>query len=236
MRKAVPSRPNRMCTPSSRSHISTQPHAALVHFLLRRQGAPLLNIRPALFRHRRSRSRRRRLVCMQILRGMAKERQPKFKGVPNKHLHARTTFLYQAATHLTLRAGAVEPSEGGKPPVHSTLAQRLASDLHTVSRKGQVRLSSELKRSICKTCHTALVPGRTATQAVVNESKQSKKPWADVLIINCNLCGTHRRFPIGAKRQQRKGERSSTASVQRRERGSVHEGKALLRLDAQVRS
>lgn len=128
---------------------------------------------------------------------MAKDKQPKPKGVPNKHLHARTTFLYQAATYLTLRAG--EPSG---------LALQLASDLHAVSRKGQVRLSSELKRSVCKTCYAVLIPGRTATQTLENESKQGKKPWADVLVLACTVCGTKKRFPVGAKRPKKKSERT----------------------------
>ncbi|KAF1977933.1 Rpr2-domain-containing protein [Bimuria novae-zelandiae CBS 107.79] len=144
---------------------------------------------------------------------MAKTKQPKPKGVPNKHLHARTTFLYQAATYLTLRAGAPEQSHiesaksGNVPQSRSGLALQMASDLHTVSRKGQVRLSSELKRSICKTCYTSLIPGRTATQTIENDSRGGKKPWADVLVMACTVCGTKKRFPVGAKRQLKKSKR-----------------------------
>ena len=133
---------------------------------------------------------------------MAKDKQTKPKGVPNKHLHARTTFLYQAATYLTLRAGE-----------RSGLALQLASDLHAVSRKGQVRLSPELKRSVCKTCYAVLIPSRTATQTLENESKQGKKPWADVLVLACTLCGTKKRFPVGSKRPKKKGERTCTPSA-----------------------
>lgn len=144
---------------------------------------------------------------------MAKEKQTKIKGVPNKHLHARTAFLYQAATYLTLR-GSVEQLEtqksaqrGPVSPTCSGLALQLASDLHTVSRKGQVRLSSDLKRTICKTCYTALIPGRTATQTIENESKGGKKSWADVLVILCTRCGTKKRFPVGVNPQKKKSER-----------------------------
>ena len=151
---------------------------------------------------------------------MAKEKPPKLKmkGVPNKHLHARTTFLYQAATYLTLQSGPREvvtdstkgqTSYSENSPLDGTtsLALELGSQLHTVSRKGQVRLSAEMKRSICKCCNTVLIPGRTATQAIVNDSKGGKKPWADVLVINCTFCGSTKRFPVGAKRQKRKAER-----------------------------
>lgn len=149
------------------------------------------------------------------MRAMAKEKQNKIKGVPNKHLHARTSFLYQAATYLTLRAGAAKSDiaeesaqSGHVPHSHSGLALQLGSDIQSVSRKGQVRLSSDLKRTICKTCNTVLVPGRTATQAIENESKGGKKPWADVLVISCTLCGSKKRFPIGAQRQKSKTERT----------------------------
>ncbi|KAJ4297468.1 hypothetical protein N0V90_005359 [Kalmusia sp. IMI 367209] len=81
------------------------------------------------------------------------------------------------------------------------------SDLHTVSRKGQVRLSSDLKRSVCRICNTVLIPGRTATQRIENESRGGKKPWADVLVIECTLCGSKKRFPVGAQRQKKKAER-----------------------------
>jgi ribonuclease P protein subunit RPR2 len=147
---------------------------------------------------------------------MAKDKQPKFKvkGVPNKHLHARSTFLYQAATYLTLRAGASDANKAEEstqnsraPQSHPGLALQLGSDLQNVSRKGQVRLSSELKRTICKTCNTVLIPGRTATQIIENESKGGRKSWADVLVITCALCSSKKRFPIGAKRQRKKSER-----------------------------
>ncbi|KAF2446994.1 Rpr2-domain-containing protein [Karstenula rhodostoma CBS 690.94] len=145
---------------------------------------------------------------------MAKDKLPKAKGVPNKHLHSRSTFLYQAATYLTLRAGASDANKAQDsvqssraPQNHLGLALQLGSDLQTVSRKGQVRLSSELKRTICKTCNTVLIPGRTATQAIENESKGGKKSWADVMVITCALCGSKKRFPIGAKRQPKKAER-----------------------------
>ncbi|KAF9738271.1 hypothetical protein PMIN02_007182 [Paraphaeosphaeria minitans] len=145
---------------------------------------------------------------------MAKDKPAKAKGVPNKHLHSRSTFLYQAATYLTLRAGAPDPNQAldsakssGAPQSRHGLALQLVSDLQNVSRKGQVRLSSELKRTICKTCNTVLMPGRTATQTIENESKGGKKSWADVLVMKCMRCGSKKRFPVGAKRQKKKSER-----------------------------
>lgn len=147
---------------------------------------------------------------------MAKDKPPKLKGIPNKHLHARTTFLYQAATYLTLHAsidsrkaevGDPVPSETRQVERLSPLALQLGADIHTVSRKAQLRLSIDLKRSMCKSCNTVLVPGHTATQVTENQSKDGKKPWADVLVISCKRCGGERRLPIGAKRQPKKRDR-----------------------------
>src|SRR5689334_19350326 len=100
---------------------------------------------------------------------MSKVKPLKSKGPPNRHLHARTTFLYQAAAYLTLQApprdlGLEEESQSANPgtSVPSPLALRLGSDLQQVSRKAQLRLSGDLKRSMCKRCNTILIPGPTA--------------------------------------------------------------------------
>lgn len=141
---------------------------------------------------------------------MPKDKTPKAKGVPNKHLHSRSTFLYQAATYLTLQTSTAAEDlaqSNGALHTHHGLALQLGSDLQNVSRKGQVRLSSELKRTICKTCNAVLISGRTASQAIENASKGGRKSWADILVITCALCGSKKRFPIDAKRQVKKIER-----------------------------
>lgn len=132
---------------------------------------------------------------------MSKVKAPKSKGMPSKHLHARTTFLYQAATYLTVQPGPgsetflstenTRPDSTGQDQRSGQtgfpLALHLGSDLQQVSRKAQLRLSRDLKRTLCKICNTVLLPGRTATQRVENDSKSGKKPWADVLIVECNF-------------------------------------------------
>lgn len=154
---------------------------------------------------------------------MSKVKPPKSKGIPSKHLHARTTFLYQAATYLTLQTtskditidtalgssenGITTPNHSQCVPRLSPVALQLGSDLQQVSRKAQLRLSVDLKRTMCKRCNTILVPGRTATQTVENMSKHGDKPWADVLVLVCKTCDGRKRFPIGAKRQEKKRER-----------------------------
>lgn len=147
---------------------------------------------------------------------MAKDKPPKPKGIPNKHLHARITFLYQAASYLTLqpsdeseKSGTENTVSPGSNQAHlpSSLALQLGSDLHTVSRKAQLRLSIDLKRSMCKSCNAILVLGQTAVQTVENQSKGGRKPWADVLVISCKRCGSKRRMPVGMEKQSKKRDR-----------------------------
>lgn len=154
---------------------------------------------------------------------MSKVKPPKSKGIPSKHLHARTTFLYQAATYLTLQTAPNETANdsradqlaGTSPSLGSQtvspLATQLCSDLQRVSRKAQLRLSVDLKRSMCKRCSAVLVPGRTATQTLENTSKGGKKSWADVLVLKCTTCGGKKRFPVGAKKQLKKAERKASS-------------------------
>jgi ribonuclease P protein subunit RPR2 len=160
----------------------------------------------------------------------------KSKGVPNRHLHARATFLYQAATYLTLQAKTQQSkaaSPGSCKITHQTESQgpsnrnmvtsalQLGSHLRSVSMKGQIRLSSNVKRSVCKTCDAILVPGHTSTHTIENKSKGGRKPWADVLEVRCNLCGAKKRFPFGATRQKKKSQRNANKETRSSQNASV---------------
>jgi ribonuclease P protein subunit RPR2 len=177
---------------------------------------------------------------------MAKDKSGKGeKSIPNKHLHARASFLYQAATYLSLQTNSQSPTEGpgavieaskthtsakvtrdasqdilaavASPngPPQSALALQLGSQLRAVSLKAQVRLSPDMKRSICKRCNTVLIPGRSSTSFIENKSRNGKKPWADVLVIQCNFCGGQKRFPVGSTRQLPKAKRLSKEKEKR---------------------
>lgn len=81
---------------------------------------------------------------------------------------------------------------------------RFVNHLRAVSLKGQIRLTADMKRSICKRCDNYLVIGSTATRNIENKSRGGKKPWADVLVVSCNTCGVKKRFPVAAERQPRR--------------------------------
>ena len=189
---------------------------------------------------------------------MASEKARPHKGLQQKHLHSRISYLYQAATYLSGITGKAQTCESNSdnekqlvnnhgeaagmseavseqslpiPPFtqeegtpalgeHSmletqsaALPRQLLTHLRAVSLKGQIRLSPNMKHSICKRCDLLLVPGNSATTYMENKSRGGKKPWADVLIITCNACGTAKRYPVGSKRQLRKEKRPIQAKA-----------------------
>lgn len=87
------------------------------------------------------------------------------------------------------------------------LSRVFISQMRGVSLKTQLRLSAETKRSFCKRCDTILSPGVSCVQEIRNESRDRKKPWADVQIIRCTTCGTEKRFPQTERRSKKLSER-----------------------------
>ena len=170
--------------------------------------------------------------------------------VPIIHLHARISFLQQAATYLTVqgqitqdpeKSVSLEPrTDGGErkgqpkdqesglintagapkadgPKQHYAevinksqaggLPSFLTSHLSQVARKSQIRLHTNIKHTTCKRCSTVLIEGSTCRKFVENLSKGDKKPHADVMVVECGGCGARKRWPIGAQRQMKRGER-----------------------------
>ena len=112
----------------------------------------------------------------------------------------------EEGVELGIEIHAVETE---KPSISEALgpSRRLLSHLRAVSLKSQIRLTPNMKHSICKKCDSLLIPGRTSTSRLENQSRGGRKPWADILVVTCNSCGLTRRHPIGAKRQCRRTER-----------------------------
>lgn len=141
---------------------------------------------------------------------MAKEKK-------SKHLQARVKFLDQAAKLLAerqLSSPKVSTKTANQPPASTTgLPLLLTSHLRTVSKRGQLRIDQDIKRSICKTCSTPLLDCKTSVDKIENDSKRGAKPHADVRVVECLNCGTKKRFPIGARRQLRKTQRPNGATA-----------------------
>ncbi|KAI3396327.1 hypothetical protein diail_12293 [Diaporthe ilicicola] len=160
----------------------------------------------------------------------------KVAGVPNKPSYCRLSFMYQAASLLAVaakpsQASSNQPAQdakfdvrfddnGDKPDSNTkridrtaarthNMSHRLLSDFRSVSLKSQIRVSPDMKRTICKFCDTLLIEGQTCTSTVENTSKGGRKPWADVLVVKCHTCQRAKRFPVNAPRQQRRPLRAA---------------------------
>lgn len=93
-------------------------------------------------------------------------------------------------------------------PETAKLPRQYLAQMRGVSLKSQLRLSQDIKRSVCKRCDILLVPGSNCTEEIENLSRGKKKPWADVRVVRCTSCGTTKRFPQTSKRSSRLSERS----------------------------
>lgn len=147
--------------------------------------------------------------------------------VPNKALHSRVSFLFQAASFMATQKQNLESSpnehstkhvaaEAGKPTADlasNSISRRLASELRAVSLKAQLRISPSMKHAICKNCDTVLIERSTCTNEMENKSKGGKKPWADVLVRKCHICGVAKRYPLTATRQKRRHLREKSGDM-----------------------
>lgn len=96
----------------------------------------------------------------------------------------------------------------------ANLARMSVSQMRGVSLKTQTRLPVPVKRSYCKKCDTLLTPGVSCEHEIQNTSRGRKKPWANVLVVRCLVCGTEKRFPQTERRSRKLPERQSRLKKQ----------------------
>ncbi|KAJ6258264.1 hypothetical protein Dda_7183 [Drechslerella dactyloides] len=147
----------------------------------------------------------RRAIAMAKTKPTDKTPQP---PPPQRAVLSRLSFLYQAGALLSLPVGT--PAEQPSAPVG--LSRYYTSHLLSVSRKSVQRLSPAVKHSICKRCCSVLIPGVSCTNRVENTSKNERKPWADVLVVQCTFCKACKRFPM-LDRAQFKSKASETKAA-----------------------
>jgi ribonuclease P protein subunit RPR2 len=146
---------------------------------------------------------------------MVKTKAPKSaKSNPHKHLQARVSFLQRASEYLATQQARQTEESGGSAAVSESARNNGASRHMTaqckgVSRKAQIRMSQDAKRSMCKRCETQLVLGQSSEEHVENLSRNGAKPWANVLVLTCLTCKAVKRYPIGAARTSKRKDRQS---------------------------
>ena len=135
--------------------------------------------------------------------------EPSIKhDVPTAEEMANTGKCEQGSVRLAESSAPVEESVIGTCRSNpSVLSRPLLAHVRAISRKSQIRITPNIKRSICKRCDALLLPGSTSTSHVENKSRNGSKPWANILVTTCLACGTVKRFPVREKRQMKRRER-----------------------------
>lgn len=114
----------------------------------------------------------------------------------------------------------IQSCQMSKKPL-ANISRVYISHMRGVSLKTLTRLPIPTKRSFCKRCETPLTPGVSSSQEIQNASRGRKKPWADVEIVRCLVCGTEKRFPktgrkskkLVERRQQKQAEEEADTEV-----------------------
>lgn len=108
------------------------------------------------------------------------------KSISNKEHLQRLNYLFQLSVFHTI---------SNEQDKNNALARMYAKNVDLIQKKTKSALTPSLKRKMCKQCQRILVPTKTVTQEITNESK-SKKPNNRVLVSTC-ICGKTTRFPFG---------------------------------------
>ena len=132
---------------------------------------------------------------------------PNHCHMPNEYAAKSTASPCSSDEPRCAKQADVAHNNPVMPGGTSGLARLYTTQLRSISRKSTIRLTPEMKHSLCKRCHTSLEPGATCTTFLQNKSRYGRKPWADLLILECKGCGTVKRFPVGGTRQQRRRQR-----------------------------
>ncbi len=76
-------------------------------------------------------------------------------------------------------------------------ARKLATYILEMAKATRVRIPRRIKRSICKNCHTPLLPGLTARIRVRSQSRRFS-----YRVVTCLECRYMHRYPIPKPRQR----------------------------------
>ncbi|KAL7986307.1 hypothetical protein Chor_011473 [Crotalus horridus] len=97
--------------------------------------------------------------------------------IKDKEAFQRLNFLYQAA-HCVL----------AQNPDNQELARFYCQTQNNISRRLVLRQDPSVKRTICKSCFSLLVPGISST---VRQRKRRHQRWT---VVQCLNCGLSKRF------------------------------------------
>lgn len=160
-----------------------------------------------------------------------KATKPALSG-PQKAMHNRVSYLYQAAVYLATNqqqpedeqkentAGMPRKEEDNAQNHAKNISRQYVSELRSITHKVQLRMSPDMKHSICKNCDSLLQDGSTCISEIENKSKGGRKAWADVLLRKCTTCGKETRTPLLLQRQKRKLHRLAEDELKSKTEGN----------------
>ncbi|EPQ57096.1 Rpr2-domain-containing protein [Gloeophyllum trabeum ATCC 11539] len=141
-----------------------------------------------------------------------KDEAPNPNSISNRDILQRLNFLYQAGVYLSTLPG--EPSSratpsSGRPQKRSKrkrnvkhddirksrvssfdLARTYIDTMKSVGQRTVVKMDPSVKRTLCKSCNSVLIPGTSATVRVKSSSSHGH-----IVTYTCSTCHTSRRIP-----------------------------------------
>ncbi|GME69987.1 hypothetical protein B5S31_g1572 [[Candida] boidinii] len=128
------------------------------------------------------------------------------KSVPRIEHYERLSYLYQLGTMTSSQSRIREGNNDGDSAIDEEndrtecfdiLSRVYLKGMNNVSKKTVLKLSPNIKRTICKKCQRSLIlPGANHSNVrMINHSKK-QNPENDILEISC-YCGKVKRFPVG---------------------------------------
>ncbi|OWB81442.1 hypothetical protein B5S33_g59 [[Candida] boidinii] len=128
------------------------------------------------------------------------------KSVPRIEHYERLSYLYQLGTMTGLQSQLEEGKkdcentggeEKGRTECFDILSRVYLKGMSNVSKKTVLKLSPNIKRTICKKCQRSLiVPGTNHSNVRMINNSKKQNPENDILEILCS-CGKVKRFPVG---------------------------------------
>ena len=100
----------------------------------------------------------------------------KKQGFANKDIFQRINFLFQAVFAVVR-----------ENPENIALVKYYCQNIRTIAKKNVLRLSPDIKRSICKKCFCILIPGVTASVRLKSKRQTHS-------LITCLQCRCTKRF------------------------------------------
>ena len=119
-----------------------------------------------------------------------------------------TTQMAQPGAKESTKDSSIKTGEDSTA-LGAGASRHLLAHMRAVAKKGQIRLPTKVKHSTCRRCDALLFPNVTSAIKLENKSRGGAKPWANMLVVTCDACGTSKRFPASAARQPKRAVRQA---------------------------